>query len=84
MCVWFAAWSYDARDRLTREVNGIGQTTDLTLDAAGNAVQELTTGSAAIPRVFSGQRLATISQSGVTRRYLDYVGRRLLASVVDD
>lgn len=64
------AQSYDARDRLTQEVSGTGQTTDFALDPIGNATGETTGGQPAITRTFNGQQLATVAQNGVTNRYL--------------
>ena len=63
-------WAYDARDRLTQEYDGISKTTDFTLDPAGNAILEATTGTGTISRSFTGQQLTTSSQSGATSRYL--------------
>jgi RHS repeat-associated protein len=65
-----ATWSYDARDRLTQETDGIGLTTAYTLDAAGNVTQEATTGLPSITRTYSGQQLTSVTQGGTTSRYL--------------
>lgn len=41
-----ATYRYDPRDKLVREVNGHGATTDYTLDAAGNITRELVSAGA--------------------------------------
>jgi RHS repeat-associated protein len=64
-----ASWAYDGRGRLTGEVTGTGTTTAFTLDAAGNAVQEIA-GATTTTRVFSGQRLAAVTVGGITNRFV--------------
>ena len=64
-----ASWTYDARDRLTQEVNGTGSTTSFTVDTVGNVTSE-TTGTATTSRTFTGQQLATETVAGTTVKYL--------------
>jgi RHS repeat-associated protein len=63
-----ATWSYDARERLTQETDGTGQTTTFTLDTIGNVTTEA--GATTVTRTYTGQRLATVSSAGTTSRYL--------------
>ena len=65
-----ASWTYDARDRLTQEVNGTGITTSYTLDTVGNAVGETPSSGAATTRTYSGQQLATQTSGGTTVKFL--------------
>jgi RHS repeat-associated protein len=65
-----ASWTYDARDRLTQEVNGTGVTTSYTLDPVGNVTGEAPSTGAATTRTYSGQQLATQTSSGTTVKFL--------------
>lgn len=64
-----ALWTYDARDRLTQEVNGTGTTTNFTVDPIGNVTQEID-GGATTTKTYNGQQLATLTAGGATSRYL--------------
>ncbi len=65
-----AAWAYDARERVTSDYAGTGDTTFFTLDVQGNAIQE-TTGANGTARTYTGQQLQTEDYStGTDRRYL--------------
>jgi YD repeat-containing protein len=65
-----ASWTYDARDRLSQEVNGSGTTTTFTLDIVGNVTSEAPSGGTTITRTYSGQQLATQSSGGTTTKFL--------------
>ncbi len=65
-----ASWTYDARDRLTQEVNGTGTTTVFTLDAVGNVIGEAPSGGTTITRTYNGQQLATQASGGTTEKFL--------------
>lgn len=70
-CYWFACtatWAYDARERVTIENPGTGQTRAFALDVQGNVTQE-SAGSSTI-RTYSGQQLQTQTQGGVLTRFL--------------
>lgn len=68
-----ARYTYDARDRLTREDNGRGAVTNFTLDTAGNIVTEaITKGGSTQTRTstFLGDRLQTLSTGTSAFKYL--------------
>lgn len=66
-----ASWEYDARDRLLKEINGTGTTTEYALDAVGNITQEKQNGSVVRTASYEGLRLVSDTVSGVgTKRYL--------------
>jgi len=66
-----ASYTYDAQDRLRREVNGHGATTDYTLDAAGNITRELVTGDGAkdVTYAYTGSQLTSVTAGGATQRH---------------
>jgi RHS repeat-associated protein len=65
-----ASWEYDSRDRLTKEINGSGTTSEFTLDKQGNATEEKRNSSTHHTATFTGQRLSTTTASGTTLKYL--------------
>jgi len=70
-CYWFACtatWAYDARERVTIENPGTGQTRAFALDVQGNVTQE--SAGSSTTRTYSGQQLQTQTQGGVLTRYL--------------
>lgn len=66
-----ATYLYDPRDRLVREVNGHGATTNYTLDSAGNVTRELVTGDGAkdVTYAYAGNQLTSATAGGSTQKY---------------
>ncbi len=66
-----ATYLYDPRDKLLREVNGHGATTNYTLDPAGNITRELVTGDGAkdVTFAYSGQQLTSVTAGGATQKH---------------
>ena len=66
-----ATYLYNPRDKLVREVNGHGATTDYTLDPVGNITRELVTGDGAkdVTFAYTGVQLTSVTSAGVTQKY---------------
>jgi RHS repeat-associated protein len=66
-----ATYLFDPRDKLVREVNGHGATTDYTLDPSGNITRELVTGDGAkdVTYAYTGTQLTTVTTGGATQKY---------------
>ncbi len=66
-----ATYLYDPRDKLLREVNGHGATTNYTLDAAGNITRETVTGDGAkdVTYAYTGQQLTSVTAGGATQKH---------------
>jgi RHS repeat-associated protein len=66
-----ATYLYDPRDKLVREVNGHGATTNYTLDGAGNMTRETVTGDGAkdVTYAYTGMQLTSATAAGATQKF---------------